>query len=74
VTGLREVQVSAADERSLPEIVRMDLRLGFLACSPPVWDPGFECYDILMLGRRNRFSRLYNGVVERIEKKLAAQK
>lgn len=71
VSGLTEVPVSPADERSLPEIVRMDLRLGFLACSPPVWDPGFRCYDLMMLGRRDKFSRLYNGVVERIEKKLA---
>jgi putative hemolysin len=69
VEGLREVPVSSADERSLPEIVRMDLRLGFLACSPPVWDPGFGCFDLLMLGRRDRFSRLYTGMVERIERK-----
>lgn len=74
VAGLREVPVSPADERSLPEIVRMDLRLGFLACSPPVWDPGFGCYDLMMLGRRDRFSRLYTGVVERIEKKVAGVK
>jgi putative hemolysin len=74
VSGLRAVPVTPADERSLPEIVRMDLRLGFLACSPPVWDPGFGCYDLMMLGRRDRFSRLYTGVVERIEKKLAAAK
>ena len=73
VEGLRDVPVTPADERTLPEIVRMDVRLGFLACSPPVWDPGFGCYDILMLGRRDRFSRLYNGVVERIEKKLAEE-
>jgi putative hemolysin len=72
VSELREVPVTPADERTLPEIVRMDLRLGFLACSPPVWDPGFGCYDLMMLGRRDRFSRLYTGVVERIEKKLAA--
>jgi putative hemolysin len=72
VSGLAEVPVTAADERTLPEIVRMDLRLGFLACSPPVWDPGFGCYDLMMLGRRDRFTRLYNGMVERIEKKLPA--
>ncbi len=71
VAGLREVEVTPADERSLPEIVRMDLRLGFLACSPPVWDPGFGCYDLMMLGRRDRFSRLYTGVVERIERQIA---
>jgi len=72
VSGLSEVPVTAADERTLPEIVRMDLRLGFLACSPPVWDPGFGCYDIMMLGRRDRFTRLYNGLVDRIEKKIVA--
>jgi putative hemolysin len=69
VEGLREVPVSAADERSMPEILRMDLRLGFRACSPPVWDPGFRCYDVLMLGRRDRLTRAYNGIVERIERK-----
>jgi putative hemolysin len=68
VAGLREVPVSPADERTLPEIVRMDVRLGFLACSPPVWDPGFGCYDIMMLGRRDRFSRVYEGIVRRIER------
>lgn len=36
------------------------------------WDPGFGCYDLLMLGRRDQFSRLDNGVVERIERQLAA--
>ena len=72
VAGLRDVPVEEADARRLPEVVRMDLRLGFRACSPPAWDPGFGCYDLLMLGRRDRFSRLYNGVVERIERQLAA--
>lgn len=37
-----------------------------------VWETGGGCYDLMMLGRRDQFSRLYNGVVERIEKKLAA--
>lgn len=73
VSGLTDVPVSPADERTLPEIIRMDLRLGFLACSPPVWDPGFRCYDLMMLGRRDKFSRLYNGLVERIERRRAAQ-
>ncbi len=72
VDGLREVPVSKADERGLPDILRMDIRLGFRACSPPAWDPGFRCYDLLMLGRRDKFSRLYNGVVERLERALAA--
>jgi putative hemolysin len=69
VAGLREVPVTPAAERSLPEIIRMDLRLGFLACGAPAWDPGFGCYDLLMLGRRDRFKRLYHGVIERIEGK-----
>jgi putative hemolysin len=68
VAGLREVPVSPADERTLPEILRMDVRLGFRACSPPVWDPGFRCYDIMMLGRRDRFSRVYEGIVRRIDR------
>lgn len=72
VDGLREVPVTKSDERQLPEILRMDLRLGFRACSPPAWDPGFGCYDVMMLGRRDQFSRLYNGVVERIERQLAS--
>jgi putative hemolysin len=69
VAGLREITVTRGEERSLPEIVRMDLRLGFRACGPPAWDPGFGCYDLLMLGRRDQFTRLYHGVVERIEGK-----
>ncbi len=72
VTGLREVPADWATERDLPEIVRMDLRLGFRACSFPAWDPAFGCYDILMLGRRDRLSRFYNGVVERMERQFAA--
>ena len=74
VEGLREVPVSPADEKQLPDIIRMDLRLGFLACSPPVWDPGFGCYDVMMLGRRDRLSRLYNSFVDRIERQIAAGK
>jgi putative hemolysin len=73
VDGLREVAVSPDDERSLPEILRMDVRLGFLAISPPVWDPGFRCYDIMMLGRRDRFSRVYDGIVRRIERHLSME-
>jgi putative hemolysin len=72
VAGLQKVAVSPEDEKFLPDIIRMDFRLGFLACSEPVWDPGFGCYDILMLGRRDRFTPLYNRVVERIERQLAA--
>jgi L-ornithine Nalpha-acyltransferase len=72
VAGLRDVPVSPADEKLLPSIVRADLRLGFLACSPPVWDPGFGCYDILVLGRRDRMSKLYRSFVQRIERQVAA--
>lgn len=74
VAGLQQVAVSPDDEKFLPDIIRMDFRLGFLACSEPVWDPGFGCYDILMLGRRDRFTPLYNRVVERIERQLAANR
>jgi putative hemolysin len=74
VSGLRAVETSPADERLLPDIVRMDLRLGFLVCSPPVWDPGFECYDLLMLGRRDRLARLYTEGVKRIERQISASR
>jgi putative hemolysin len=73
VAGLREVPTTPADEKTLPEILRLDLRLGFVSCSEPAWDPGFGCYDSLMLGRRDRLSRLYNGVVERIERATAGE-
>jgi putative hemolysin len=72
VPGLVEVPVGPADERALPDVVRMDLRLGFRSCGAPAWDPAFGCYDLLVLGRRDRFGRLYTGVVERIERKLCA--
>jgi putative hemolysin len=72
IAGLHEVPVSPADEDLLPDIIRMDLRLGFRVCGPPAWDPGFGCFDILMLGRRDRFSRLYQRVVDRIERHLRA--
>ncbi len=72
VAGLGEVPVAPADERTLPEVVRMDLRLGFLACGEPAWDPGFGCYDLPVLGRRDRLTRLYTGVVERIERHVRA--
>jgi putative hemolysin len=72
VAGLHEVPVTPADERCLPEVVRMDIRLGFRVCGEPAWDPGFGCYDLLVLGRRDRFGRLYTGVVDRIERQLRA--
>lgn len=68
VVGLREVPVSAADERMLPPVIRLDLRLGFRACSAPAWDPDFRCYDVLMLGRRDRFTPLYRAMVDRVER------
>jgi putative hemolysin len=71
-SGLRELPVSAEDERILPDIIRMDLRLGFRACGPPAWDPGFGCFDLLMLRRRDNPSRLYNGLAARIESRLRA--
>jgi len=70
VPGLRVVPVSAADERVVPSIIRMDLRMGFLACSPPAWDPDFGSYDVLMLGRRDRLTRTYGAFIHRIERNL----
>jgi putative hemolysin len=67
VPGLREVAVSEADERRLPGVIRADLRMGFRACGPPAWDPDFECYDVLMLGRRDRLGRAYERFIDRIE-------
>jgi len=45
IDSLKIVPVTAADERALPSIIRMDLRMGFLVCSPPAWDADFGCYD-----------------------------
>lgn len=70
VPGLREVSVTEADERRLPGIIRGDLRMGFLACGPPVHDPDFGCYDVPMLGRRDRLSGFYRAFLERIERNL----
>jgi len=70
VRGLRVVPVSAADERVVPSIIRLDLRMGFLACSPPAWDADFGCYDVLMLGRRDRLTRTYRAFLDRIERNL----
>jgi hypothetical protein len=50
----------------------MDLRMGFRACGPPAWDPGFGCYDLLVLGRRERLGGVYTGVINRIERQLRA--
>ena len=70
VASLQIVPVTAADERCLPNILRMDLRMGFLACSSPAWDADFGCYDVLMLGRRDRLTRTYHAFIDRIERNL----
>ncbi len=70
IPGLEIVPVSAADERTLPGIIRMDLRMGFLACSAPAWDADFGCYDLLMLGRHDRLTRTYAAFIDRIERNL----
>jgi putative hemolysin len=68
VAGLCVVPVTSADERRLPNIIRMDLRMGFLACSPPAWDPEFAAYDLMMLGRRDQLTRVYHAFIQRIER------
>lgn len=68
VPGLREVPVTKDDEKLLPSFVRADLRMGLLACSSPAWDPDFESYDILMLGRRDRFTPSWRRFLNRIER------
>ena len=72
ISGLHDVpRFHQADERLMPDIIPHEiLRLGFRACGPPAWDPGFGCFDMLMLGRRDRFSRLYTRLVDRIERHL----
>ena len=72
VAGLHEVPTAPADERTVPDVIRMDLRMGFLAGGAPAWDPGFGCYDLPMLGRRDRLTRSYTGIVERIERNVRA--
>jgi putative hemolysin len=71
VTTLREVPVTAADEKRLPGLIRADLRMGFRACSPPVWDGEAGCYDLLVLGRRDRLTKAYQRFVDRIERPTA---
>ncbi|MFL5342308.1 MAG: GNAT family N-acetyltransferase [Gemmataceae bacterium] len=70
VADLREVPVGPADERILPGIIRMDLRMGFRACGPPAWDPDFRSYDLLMLGRRDRLTPFYDAFLARVERNL----
>jgi putative hemolysin len=70
VAALRVVPVTADDEALLPSVIRTDLRLGFRSCGPPAWDPDFCCYDFLVLGRRDRMTRLYTSFVERIERQM----
>lgn len=69
VEGIREVPITAEYERHLPTVIRMDLRLGFRACSPVVWDPDFKSYDILFLGQRSHLSKFYISLIDRVEKK-----
>lgn len=68
VDSLQIVPVTEADAKRLPSFVRADLRVGFLAASPPTWDPDFGCYDVLMLGRRDRLGRSYQRFLDRIER------
>jgi putative hemolysin len=70
VRGLHEVPVAPADERRLPAVVRLDLRMGFRVCSPPTLDPEFGCYDLLVLARRERMTPLYQTYIDRIERHL----
>lgn len=70
VEGLVRVPVTPADERLLPAIVRMEIRMGFKPCSLPAWDPDFRSYDILFLGRRDRLNALYEAFMRRVERKL----
>ena len=70
IPGLSLVPVTAADERALPGIIRTDLRMGFRACGAPAWDADFGCCDVLMLGRRDRLSKLYAAFLDRIERNL----
>ena len=46
--------------------------MGFLACSAPAWDADFGCYDVLMLGRRDRLTRTYAAFIDRIERNLTS--
>jgi putative hemolysin len=73
VAGLCEVPATKADEQLLPNLIRVDLQIGFRACGPPAWDPDFCCYDLLVLARRDRMSRRYNAFIERIERRLPIQ-
>jgi L-ornithine Nalpha-acyltransferase len=70
VPGLTDVPVQEEDIRKLPPFIRTDLRMGFRAISPTTWDPEFGCYDVLMLGRRDRLSGGYKAFIERIERRV----
>jgi len=71
VAGLRKVSVEPSYEARLPSLIRADLRMGFLACSPPSWDPDFQSYDVLMLARYDQMTRVYQGFINRIERNLS---
>lgn len=68
VEDLIRVPVTQDELQSLPGVIRMDLKMGFLACSPPAWDAGFGSYDVLMLGKRDRLTRSYHQFISRIER------
>lgn len=68
VVGLRDVPIDPSHEARLPSVIRADLRMGFRACGPPSWDPDFRSYDVLMLGRYDRLTRVYHGFINRIER------
>jgi len=73
VAGLETVEVTEADGRRLSPVIRMDLHMGFRTCGPPAWDPDFGSYDVLMLGRRDRLTKVYENYVKRIERVMTAR-
>jgi putative hemolysin len=74
VPGVHEVPITPEYERRLPPVIRMDLRLGFRACSPIAWDPEFRSYDILLIGQRDQLTPFYISLIDRIERKLSIQR
>jgi len=72
VAGLVDVEVTPEDVRRLSPVIRMDLHMGFRSCGPPAWDPEFRSYDVLMLGRRDRLTKVYENYIQRIERVVVA--
>jgi putative hemolysin len=68
IDGIESVPVKENDQRFMPTIIRFDLRLGFMAISPVVWDTDFRCHDVVMLGRRTHFTKMYRTFVDRVER------